>query len=123
MKLAELFPEGGRGVIATADASGQVNTAVYAVPYVIDEERLAWGMGQGRTHSNLLTNPNASYLYLAPSRGGSGWRLTLQLQEIQESGEMLNRIREHTARIVSAQAGEGVRYVAFFKVVEIRSLV
>lgn len=123
MNLAELFPEGGRGVIATADSSGRVNTAVYAIPHVIDEELLAWGMGQGRTHSNLLENPNASYLYLAPSRGSNGWRLTLQLKEIQDSGAMLNQIREHTARIVSAQAGEAVRYVALFKVAEIRPLV
>lgn len=123
MKLAELFPEGGRGVIATADAAGVVNTAVYAVPHVIDEDSLAWGMTQGRTHNNLLINPNASYLYLAPSRGGSGWRLTLQLKEIRDQGELLNQIRQHTASIVSPQAGEAVRYVAYFKVSEIRPLV
>ncbi|WP_243370959.1 pyridoxamine 5'-phosphate oxidase family protein [Geotalea sp. SG265] len=123
MNLAELFPEGGRGVIATADASGQVNTAVYAVPHVMDGETLAWGMSQGRTHSNLLVNPHASYLYLAPSRGGNGWRLTLQLKDIKDSGEMLQRIREHTARVVSPQAGEAVRYVAQFTVSEIRPLV
>lgn len=123
MKLAELFPEGGRGVIATADASGQVNTAVYTMPHVIDEETLAWGMTRGRTHDNLLANPNASYLYLAPSRGGNGWRLTLQLQDIQDSGQMLDEIREHASRIAPAQAGEAVRYVAKFKVNEIRPLV
>ncbi|GAB7027126.1 pyridoxamine 5'-phosphate oxidase family protein [Geotalea toluenoxydans] len=123
MKLAELFPEGGRGVIATADASGQVNTAVYAIPHVIDEETVAWGMTPGRTYDNLLANPNASYLYLAPSRGGTGWRLTLQLKDFQDSGQMLDEIREHTSRIVSTQAGEAVRYVARFKVTEIRPLV
>lgn len=123
MNLAELFPEGGRGVIATADAAGQVNTAVYAIPRVIDRETLAWGMTQGRTHANLLANPNASYLYLAPSRGGNGWRLTLQVKEIQDSGTLLQDIREHTAKIVSAQAAEAVRFVAFFKVTEIRPLV
>ena len=91
MKLAELFPEGGRGVIATADATGVVNTAVYAVPHVIDEDTVAWGMTSGRTHNNLLANPNASYLYLAPSRGGSGWRLTLHLKEIQDQGELFHK--------------------------------
>ena len=34
MKLAELFPEGGRGVIATASADGVVNTAIYARPHI-----------------------------------------------------------------------------------------
>lgn len=123
MNLAELFPEGGRGIIATADAAGAVNTAVYATPHVIDESTLAWGMTSGRTYNNLLANPKASYLYLAPSRGGNGWRLTLRLKEIQDQGQLLDKIKENTARIVSSQAAEAVGHVAYFEVTEIRPLV
>ena len=72
MKVAELFPEGGRGVIGTADAQGLVNQAVFAIPHIIDEETLAWGFTEGRSLSNLRANPHASFLYLAPSRGYSG---------------------------------------------------
>lgn len=123
MKLAELFPEGGRGVIATADATGLVNTAAYAIPHVIDEETLAWGMTKGRTYSNLLANPHASYLYMAPSRGYNGWRLTLELKEIHDDGELLEQIKANTAKVVSAQAGTAVKHVVYFKVVEIRPLI
>ena len=123
MKLAELFPEGGRGVIATADVAGLVNTAIYATPQVIDEETLAWGMAEGRTYGNILVNRHASYLYMAPSRGYSGWRLTLEFKEVKDSGELLEEIRENTAKVVSPQAGAAVKHVAYFKVVEVRPLI
>ena len=57
MKLAELFPEGGRGVIATSGAGGVVNTAIYAKPQIVDDETLAWGMTDGRSYQNLTENP------------------------------------------------------------------
>jgi hypothetical protein len=43
MKLAEHFGDGGMGVMATAGSDGAVNTAVYAVPHIVDEETVAWG--------------------------------------------------------------------------------
>ena len=123
MKLAELFPEGGRGVIGTADASGVVNLAVFAIPHVIDEETLAWGFSEGRSIANLRANPHASYLYLAPSRGHSGWRLTLTLKEEKGEGELLAQIKARAAQVVSPQASAAVTRVAYFKVEEVRPLI
>ena len=122
MKLAELFPEGGRGVIGTADANGVVNLAVFAVPHVVDEQTLAWGFGEGRSIENLRRNPHAAYLYLAPSRGYSGWRLTLTMTEEKGEGELLDEIKARTAQTVSQQASEQVTRVASFKVDEVRPL-
>lgn len=122
MKLAELFPEGGRGIIGTADANGVVDLAVFAIPHVVDEETLAWGFSEGRSVANLRQNPHASYLYLAPSRGYSGWRLTLTMTEESGEGELLAEIKERTARVVSPQASEMVTRVACFKVDEVRPL-
>lgn len=122
MKLAELFPEGGRGVIGTADASGVVNLAVFSVPHVLDEETLAWGFTEGRSIANLRQNPHASFLYLAPSRGYSGWRLSLTLKQVAEEGELLATIKEKAAHVVSPQAGEAVKHVVYFKVDEVRPL-
>ncbi len=122
MRLAELFPEGGRGVIGTADGNGVVNLAVFAIPHVIDEQTLAWGFSEGRSIANLRQNPHASYLYLAPSRGYSGWRLTLTLKEETGEGELLAAIKEQTARVASPQASAAVTRVAYFKVDEVRPL-
>ena len=122
MKLAELFPEGGRGIIGTADAKGTVNLAVFAIPHVIDEETLAWGFSDGRSLENLKQNPHASYLYLAPSRGYSGWRLALTLIKEEQEGELLVSIREGAARAAGPQAGAILKSVVYFKVAEVRPL-
>lgn len=123
MKLAELFPAGGKGVIATASAEGVVNTAVYARPHVIDDETLAWGMTEGRSYGNLKENPRASYLYLAPVSGFSGWRLTLELKSIEDGGELLEAIRASTRELVGPEAGALVRHVGYFRVTEVRPLI
>lgn len=122
MKLAELFPEGGRGVIGTADANGVVNLAVFAVPNVVDEETLAWGFTEGRSMDNLRVNPHATYLYLAPTRGYSGWRLAMTLKQELGEGELLEKIKEQAARAAGPQAGAAVKLVVCFKVDEVRPL-
>jgi hypothetical protein len=122
MKLAELFPEGGRGVIGTADAKGVVNLAVFATPHIIDEETLAWGLTEGRSYANLKENPHASYLYLAPSRGYSGWRLALTFKREEGEGELLAGIKEAATRAAGPQAGAAIKHVVYFKVDEVRPL-
>ncbi|HEY5995919.1 MAG TPA: pyridoxamine 5'-phosphate oxidase family protein [Candidatus Deferrimicrobiaceae bacterium] len=123
MNLSEKLVPGGRGVIATASKDGVPNTAIYAVPHVIDGSTVAWGMTAGRTWKNLLENPNASYLYMMPGPGCAGVRLTLALKEISETDPLVNRIREKTRESVSLEAGESIRFAAFFTVTEIRPLV
>lgn len=123
MNLSENLVPGGRGVIATADARGVPNTAIYASPHVLDSSTVAWGMTDGRTHRNLVENPNAAFLYFSPGSVDRGVRLTLELKEIRESDPILNRIRERTREAVSPEAGDSIRYVAYFRVVEVRPLV
>lgn len=123
MSLKEMFPSGGRGVLATSASSGSVNTAIYAQPHVIDEKTVAWGMTEGRTWAFLKENPQASYLYMNPGPGFAGVRLALALKEFTSEGEFLEEIRAHTAAIVSPAAAQAVKHVAYFEVVEIRPLV
>ncbi|GFO70084.1 hypothetical protein GMLC_36630 [Geomonas limicola] len=122
MKLAELFPEGGRGIIATANTQGVINQAVFAVPHVINEETLAWGFSEGRSLLNLRENPHASYLYLAPTRGYSGWRLSLTMKKEEQEGEVLESIRAGARNAAGPQAGAALRAVVYFTVDEVRPL-
>ena len=123
MKIKELFQPGGRGVIATANAKGVVNMAIYAIPHIIDDKTVAWGMTEGRTYRNVKENPNAAYLYMNPGNGYTGTRLVLKLKEIVDSGEMLTEIKRHTAEIVSPHAAAAVHYVAYFEIAEKRPLI
>jgi hypothetical protein len=122
MKFAEHFRDGGMGVIATAGSGGEVNTAVYAVPQIIDEETVAWGMTEGRTYRFAKENPHASYIYFSAGGQGKGVRLTLSLKNIESSGKMLEKIRARASETVNPQAGAAVKYVAYFRVVETRPL-
>ena len=122
MKIGDVLKPGGRGVIGTASKAGVVNMAVYAVPHIVDAETVAWGMTDGRTWNNVRENPNASYTYFAPGEGYRGARLTLTLSRTEDSGGMLEKIRERTA---ASSPGNplAVKHVAYFKVVETRPLV
>ncbi len=122
MKLEEVLKPGGRGVIATASKDGTVNTAVYAVPHVVDGDTVAWGMTDGRTWNNVRQNPHAAYAYFAPGEGYRGARLALSLVRTEDSGEMLAKIRQRTAE-TSPGNPEAVKHVAYFKVGETRPLV
>ncbi len=122
MRLSDYLPNGGTGVIATADGDGTINTAIYAAPHVVDDETVAWGMTEGRTFRNLRENPNAAFLQQAPGDGAAGVRMTLKLQRIQESGKMLETIRARARKTSGAAAADMVKYVAYFKVVETRPL-
>ena len=122
MNIEDVMKPGGRGVIGTASKSGVVNMAVYAIPHIVDDETVAWGMTDGRTWDNVRENPNASYTYFAPGEGFRGARLTLSLSRTEDSGEMLAKIRERTDA-TSPGNPEAVKHVAYFKVVEARPLV
>ena len=122
MNLRDVLTPGGRGVIGTSSKTGVVNMAVYAVPHVVDNETVAWGMTDGRTWDNVRENPNASYTYFAPGEGFRGARLTLTLSHTEDSGTMLAKIRERTAAS-SPGNPQAVKHVAYFKVVETRPLV
>lgn len=123
MRVSEYLSTGGSGVIATADRDGIINTAIYAVPHVVDDETVAWGMSEGRTCRNLRENPNAAFILRAPGDGAAGVRMTLKLRSIEKSGGMLDAIRARARSVSGAAAAEMVRYVGLFDVVEVRPLV
>ncbi|MGE5247522.1 MAG: pyridoxamine 5'-phosphate oxidase family protein [Verrucomicrobiota bacterium] len=122
MNLQDALKPGGKGIMATASKSGAVNTAVYAVPHIVDGETLVWGMTDGRTWDNVRENPNAVYTYFAPGEGFRGVRLGLSLVRSEDSGETLAMIRQRAASASPAEP-EKIRHAVYFKVTETRPLV
>jgi hypothetical protein len=123
MKRFDQWRAGGKGVMATADAGGAVNTAVYAPPRMIDDTTAAWGMTERRTYANVTANPKASYLYFSPGEEFHGVRLTLRLKEMADSGEILEEIRARTRETAGPGAADALKYVAYFTILEERPLV
>lgn len=123
MKLGKDLDGRGWGVLATAGADGGVNTAVYAAPHVVGDDRVAWGMTEGRTRRNLAENPKASYLFVEGDGWRKGVRFSLVLEEVVTKGPLLEKIRQRAAATAGPTAAGAVKYVAIFRVAGTRPLV
>lgn len=83
----------GTGVLATADAQGKVNAAVYARPHVMEDGTLAFIMRDRLTHHNLTSNPNAAYLFMEEGKGYNGIRLHLKKAREEQDPEKIEPFR------------------------------
>jgi hypothetical protein len=108
----------GHGVLATADASGQVNLAVFARPHVMDDGAAAFIMPGRLTHANLQANPKAAYLFLENGPGYKGKRLYLTKIREEQDTDLLYALRRKTYP-EEKEKKEGPRFLVFFKVEKI----
>lgn len=94
MDMAEYFEtKRGVGVLATADAQGRVNTAIYARPHVEDTGNLCFIMTERKTYANLQENPHASYLFKEDAGGGGhGVRLLLRKTGEETDAERIQKL-------------------------------
>jgi len=94
MKLSEYFKTAkGQGVLATADAEGKVDVAIYAVPHVIDDDTIAFIMTEKLTYKNLQSNPRAAYLFIEEEEKYKGKRLYLTKIKEEKDSRLLDAIR------------------------------
>jgi hypothetical protein len=121
MNLDEYFDQtGGRGVLATADASGKVNAAVYARPYFTDETTAVFIMAERLTHQNLQSNPWATYLFMEAGGGYTGKRLYLKKIKEEQNEKVVSDI---CRKCDYSYYDIGTSYVAYFNVEKILPLV
>jgi hypothetical protein len=122
MNLTDYFDNTkGYGVLATADASGKVNAAVYARPHFFDENTIAFIMRERLTHANLQTNPNATYLFIQSGQGYSGKRLYLtKLREETNDALIASICRRCDYSMFKEQL---TRHVVFFSIDKVLPLI
>ena len=117
MKLSEYFEKKrGRGVIATADAKGNVGIAVYARPHVLDEKTLVFIMADRLMHKNLESNPHAAYLFLESGDRYVGKRLYLTKIKEEKDSVLINQIRRKESCPVYDKYKGNIRYLVYFRV-------
>lgn len=119
MYLKDYFAHAdGIGILATADAEGNVNAAVYAVPHVIDEKTIAFIMRPRMSLSYVNANPKAAYLFLENKPGYHGIRLYLKKTGQETDQEKINALRR------SHHGGDETHAVlVYFQVTGIRPLI
>lgn len=112
----------GHGILATADAEGKVNQAVFARPHIMEDGNLAFIMPHRLTHRNLNLNPHAAYLFLEKGAGYKGKRLYLTKVREEQDTELLHSLRRRT--YPSEQEGhDGPRFLVFFRVDQVLPLI
>jgi len=119
MKIREYFKTAkGRGVLATADSSGKVDVAIYALPHVIDEGTIAFIMTDKLTHQNLQSNPHAAYLFTEEEEEFKGVRLFLAKIREEKDSEKLEQIRRKEYPNL-----KGKEFLVYFKVEKVVPLI
>ena len=111
----------GRGVLATYDAQGIVDVAVYARPHFLEEDVCVFLMTDRRSHKNLQDNPHAAYLFKEDGTGYKGKRLFLTRIREEKDSELLYSIR--SKRYSSEKEDGKPRFLVFFKVDRVLPLI
>lgn len=114
MNLKEYFETTkGFGVLSTADSEGRVNAAVYSRPHVMEDGQLAFIMRDRLTHSNIQSNPNATFLFREEGPGYKGRRLYLTKVGEEQDTDRLYQLRRRTSP-PDAEKDES-RFLVFFR--------
>ncbi len=122
MELQEYFENTeGIGILATSDAEGNVDLALYARPYIIDEHTIAFSMLERHSFSNVQANPKAAYMFVEDGEIYKGTRLYLIKIGEETDAKRINEIKEqHKNRYSTESAG---KHLVYFKITETRPLV
>jgi hypothetical protein len=122
MNLADYFENTiGTGVLATSDSDGNVDAAIYARPYVIDEKTVAFSMLERLSYANVKSNPKAAYLFIEQGVGHIGKRLYLTNIGEENDLQKVKAIKEQHSRIPHSK--DTKKHLMYFSVDKIRPLV
>lgn len=117
----------GTGVLATADKAGNVNAAIYARPYVIDADTVAFVMADRRSHANVCENPSAAYLFIEEAEGYAGKRLYLTKTGEETNPARVAKLRAEYAkehgRAYCPADDAGTVFLVYFRIDAVRALV
>ena len=122
MMIKEYFKGStGTGVLATADAGGRVDAAIYSTPHVMDDGTVAFVMLERLTHKNIQSNPFAAYLFMEDAPGYKGIRLFLKKIREDDDPELIATMTRWLKPGLDAQ--KEPRHVVYFAVEKVLPLI
>ncbi|MFH1370700.1 MAG: pyridoxamine 5'-phosphate oxidase family protein [Planctomycetota bacterium] len=122
MELQEYFENTeGIGILATSSVDGNVDLALYARPYIIDEHTIAFSMLERRCFSNIQSNPKAAYMFVERGEGYKGTRLYLGKIGEETDTNRIKEIKEQHKKRYSTETAD--KHLVYFKITETRPLV
>ena len=121
MSLGNYFEQTkGHGVLATADAEGKVNAAIYARPHFMGDDTVTFIMAERLTHENLQSNPWATYIFIEDGEGYKGKRLYLKKVKEEQNDQLISEI---CRKCDYSHYHIGTRYVVHFTVEKVLPLI
>ncbi len=116
MELREYFEnKTGTGILATADASGKVDVAIYSRPHVMEDGTLAFVMRDRLTRHNLKSNPHAAYMFIEDAPGYRGKRLFLTKVKELEDDPLIEKLKRRWLTPEEDRA-KGPKFLVIFRV-------
>jgi len=123
MKLSDYFEQAkGVGVLATTDAAGHVNQALYAKPYFLDkddDQTCSFIMARRLSHDNVWRNPSAAYLFIEEGKDFLGKRLSLTVIAEETDAKKIKEVRRRFAPPISEEES---KYLVHFHIEGVRPL-
>lgn len=115
MELKEYFEKTkGTGILSTADSDGNVDSAIYARPHIMDDGTFVLLMRERLSYSNLQSNPKAAYLFLEQGQGYKGARFFLKKVKEDTDAERINALRR---RVYHEEiTGEEETHAVYFEI-------
>jgi hypothetical protein len=124
--LMEYFNKQPRlGVLSTSNKAGEVDSAYFGSPRMIDESTILVALGKNKTFANLQENPNACYMIMAPGKSILEWkglRIYLKMTECQTSGDAVDTMKKQITEKAGEAAGKMIYAVIKFSVTAVRPL-
>lgn len=112
----------GKGVLATADAEGRVDAAIYSKPHILEDGTLAFIMRDHLTHHNIGANPYATYLFIEDGKGYQGLRLFLKKVREDSDPELIAKMtRRHLTP--EEDKARGPKFIVYFTLEKILPLI
>ena len=105
----------GVGVLSTADSDGNVDSAIYARPHVMEDGTLALIMRDRLSHANLQSNPKASYLFKEEGPGYKGKRFFLTKINEEQDEQKIDALKRRSYP-QDEKIHEEARYLVYFTI-------
>jgi hypothetical protein len=103
----------GRGVLATADANGRVDAAIYSKPHILADGTLAFIMRDHLTHHNIGSNPYATYLFIEDGPHYQGIRLFLKKVREDTDPDLIAKMTRRSLSPAEDKA-KGPKFLVYF---------
>ncbi|MFO7569328.1 MAG: pyridoxamine 5'-phosphate oxidase family protein [Smithellaceae bacterium] len=124
--LMEYFNKQPRlGVLSTSSKAGEVDSAYFGSPRMVDESTIMVALGKNKTFANLQENPNACYLIMEPGKSIAEWkglRIYLTMTNYETSGGQVDMMKKMITEMAGEAAGKMIYAAVTFSVTGVRPL-